>query len=166
MLVFATQPPLPRPLWPLEPLTWHKRSCILNPPCFETGSWIALRFSGRGKIILVSQWIHVRFFPGRNIKIQLNLHFVATSRFCLASLGVISDLGGNGEKDSPEGSNVLPTAISCATLRRRSCDNSETRNIYSSRVLKLPRAGHSRSENRRRTQSVLIGIQWNPLILN
>jgi predicted AAA+ superfamily ATPase len=34
----------------------------------------------------VSQWIHLRFFPTSKIEYQLNLHFLVTGRFCLASL--------------------------------------------------------------------------------
>ena len=64
-----------------------------TPPCCESGSWVALRFSARGKILHVSQWIHVRFSPALRTEYQPNLHFLATGRFCLASLVVIA-LGG------------------------------------------------------------------------
>jgi 2-polyprenyl-3-methyl-5-hydroxy-6-metoxy-1,4-benzoquinol methylase len=57
-----------------------------TPPCYESGSWVALRFSAREKILNVSQRIHLRFFPVLKIKYQPNLHFLATGRFCLASL--------------------------------------------------------------------------------
>ncbi len=57
-----------------------------TPPCCESGSRVALRFSAREKILNVSQWIHLRFFPALKIKYQPYLHFLATGRFCLASL--------------------------------------------------------------------------------
>jgi dihydroxy-acid dehydratase len=57
-----------------------------TPPCYESGSWVALRFSAREKILNVSQWIRFRFFPALKIKYQPNLHFLATGRFCLPSL--------------------------------------------------------------------------------
>jgi hypothetical protein len=39
-----------------------------------------------GKILNVSLWIHLRFFPMAKIEYQLNLHFLATGRFCRPSL--------------------------------------------------------------------------------
>jgi dihydroxy-acid dehydratase len=57
-----------------------------TPPCYESGSWVALRFSAREKILNVSQWIRFRFFPALKIKYQPNLHFLATGRFRLAFL--------------------------------------------------------------------------------
>jgi hypothetical protein len=57
-------------------------------PCCESGSWAALQFSRWRKILNVSQRIHLRFFPIVKIEHQPNLHFLATGRFCLASLGV------------------------------------------------------------------------------
>ena|GEM_PF-1541364 len=38
------------------------------------------------KILNVSQGIHLRFFPISKIEYQLNLHFLATGRFCRPSL--------------------------------------------------------------------------------
>jgi hypothetical protein len=42
----------------------------------------------RGKILNVSQWIHLRFFHALKIEYQLNLHFFATGRFCRPSLKI------------------------------------------------------------------------------
>jgi hypothetical protein len=46
-------------------------------------------FSRWEKILNVSQGIHLRFFPISKIEYQLNLHFLATGRFCGPSLGLI-----------------------------------------------------------------------------
>ncbi len=63
-----------------------------TPPCYESGSWAALQFSRWEKILNVSQRIHLRFFPIVKTEYQPNLHFLATGRFCLASLGECCDL--------------------------------------------------------------------------
>ena len=65
-------------------LTLGKRG--KTPPCCESGSWVALRFLRCGKILNVSQRIHLRFFHIAKIEYQPNLRFLATGRFCLASL--------------------------------------------------------------------------------
>jgi hypothetical protein len=65
-----------------------------TPPCCESGSLIALRFSRQRKILNVSQRIHLRFFSAVKIKYQSNLPFLATGRFCLASRSIRANPGG------------------------------------------------------------------------
>jgi hypothetical protein len=64
-----------------------------TPPCYESGSWAALQFSRWEKILNVSLRIHLRFFPIVKIEYQPNLHFLATGRFCLASLSMSYRVG-------------------------------------------------------------------------
>ena len=42
-----------------------------TPPCCESGSWVALRFLRCGKILNVSQRIHLRFFHIAKSEYQL-----------------------------------------------------------------------------------------------
>ena len=45
-----------------------------------------------GKTLTVSQLTHLRCFPIAKIECQLNLHFLATGRFCRPSLEVVSEI--------------------------------------------------------------------------
>ncbi len=81
-------------------IPWHEYrvAAILRkrgtaPPCYESGSWVALRFSRCGKILSVSQRTHLRFFHIAKIEYQSNLHFPATGRSCRASPRGVSFLG-------------------------------------------------------------------------
>ncbi len=71
---------------PAKPLPTAKADL---EPLFEFSRW--------KKILNVSQWIHLRFFPISKIEYQLNLHFLATGRFCRPSLGRSCDF--NVESD-------------------------------------------------------------------
>ncbi len=60
-----------------------------NPlPAAKADLEALLEFSKWEKILNVSQWIHLRFFPILKIEYQLNLHFLATGRFCRPSLWI------------------------------------------------------------------------------
>jgi hypothetical protein len=89
------------------------------PPYCESGSRVALRFSAREKILNVSQWIHLRFFPALKIKYQPYLHFLATGRFCLASLGVHTTGIQTGHAHEPKAQSLdrpLLPGLDCLTF--------------------------------------------------
>gem|GEM_PF-7035953 len=56
-------------------------------PAAKADLELLFEFSRWEKILYVSQWIHLRFFPIAKIEEQLNLHFLATGRFCRPPLG-------------------------------------------------------------------------------
>jgi hypothetical protein len=55
---------------------------LLRKRIFDCSSIFATK-----KFLNVSQRIHLRFFSAAKIKYQSNLPFLATGRFCIASLG-------------------------------------------------------------------------------